>query len=93
MSRMGLRTSLIWHDEVMEDLVLDKPRPITIGQNGRTTFVVPDIGLPQKFAIVRPGRRGYLLTLGERMRGPICIDGKKQDVADLVTALHGVSAR
>ncbi len=84
MSRTGLRASLIWRDEVMEDLVLDKPRPITIGPTGRTTFTVPEIGLPPKFAIVRPGNRGYLLTLGERMRGTICIDGQEQDVADLV---------
>jgi hypothetical protein len=83
-SRTGLRASLIWRDEVMEDLVLDKPRPITIGPTGRATFVVPEIGLPPRFAIVRPGNRGYLLTLGERMRGTICIDGRKQDVADLV---------
>lgn len=84
MSRMALRTALIWHDEVMDDLVLDKPRAVTVGQSGRTTFVVPEIGLPPKFAIVRPGKRGYLLTLGEHMRGTICIDGQKQDVAELV---------
>jgi hypothetical protein len=83
-SRTGLRASLIWRDEVMEDLVLDKPRPITIGPTGRATFIVPEIGLPPRFAIVRPGNRGYLLTLGERMRGTICVDGRKQDVADLV---------
>src|SRR4029077_17289599 len=34
--------------------------------------------------IVRPGNRGYLLTLGERMRGTICIDGEQKDVAELV---------
>jgi outer membrane biosynthesis protein TonB len=83
-SRTGLRASLIWRDEVMEDLVLDTPRPITIGPSGRTTFIVPELGLPPRFAIVRPGNRGYLLTLGERMRGTICIDGRNQDVADLV---------
>jgi hypothetical protein len=80
----ALRTALIWNDEVMEDLVLDKPRAITIGNNGRTTLTVPDIGLPAKFTLVKPGKRGYLLTLGAGMRGTICIDGREQDVADLV---------
>lgn len=84
MSRMALRAALIWHDEVMDDLVLDKPRPITLGHSGRTTFTVPELGLPPKFAIVRPGNRGFLLTLGERMRGTICVGGEKQDVAELV---------
>src|SRR5678816_4174784 len=41
-------------------------------RSGNPTFVVPDVGLPEHFAIVRPGNRGYLLTLGERMRGTIC---------------------
>jgi hypothetical protein len=80
----ALRTALIWHDEVMEDVVLAKPRRITLGQSGKSTFVVPEIGLPRKFAIVRPGNRGYLLTLGERMRGTICVDGREKDVAELV---------
>jgi len=86
---LALRTSLIWHDEVMEDVVLDKPRPITLGQTGNTTFVVPELGLPPRFAIVRPGNRGYLLTLGEHMRGTICIDGKEKDVAEFVERGEG----
>jgi hypothetical protein len=89
MSRTGLRASLIWRDEVMEDVVLDKARPITIGPTRRATFVVPDLQLPPRFAIVRPGNRGYLLTLGERMRGTICIAGQKQDVAELVRRESG----
>lgn len=84
MSSMALRTALIWHDEVMEDLVLAKPRSITVGQRRKSTFIVPEIGLPAKFAIVRPGNRGYLLTLGERMRGTICINGEQKDVAEFV---------
>src|SRR3954468_2173670 len=81
---VALRTALIWHDEVMHDVVIEKPRPITLGAEGKSTFVVPDVGLPANFAIVRPGNRGYLLTLGERMRGTICIDGEEKDVADFV---------
>jgi hypothetical protein len=80
----ALRAALIWHDEVMEDVVLAKPRRITLGQSGKSTFVVPEIGLPPKFAIVRPGNRGYLLTLGEHMRGTICVDGREKSVAELV---------
>ncbi|MBC7977910.1 MAG: AgmX/PglI C-terminal domain-containing protein [Myxococcales bacterium] len=85
-STPALRTALIWHDEVMDDLVLDKPRKITLGHTGNTTFTVPELGLPPKFAIVRPGNRGYLLTLGERMRGTICVGGREKDVAELVRA-------
>lgn len=84
MGTVALRTALIWRNEVMDDLVLEQPEKITVGSQGRPRFVVPDIGLPRNFAIVRPGNRGYLLTLGERMRGTICVEGQKHDVAEFV---------
>src|SRR5205085_9079056 len=92
--RLALRTALIWHDEVMQDIVLEKPAKITVGSKGKPTFIIPDVGLPKGFAIVRPGNRGYLLTLGENMRGTICVDGQEKDVAELVrkNASHGFHA-
>jgi hypothetical protein len=86
---VALRTALIWRDEVMDDIVLEKPTTITIGHAGKPTFVVPDLGLPKQFAIVRPGNRGYLLTLGDRMRGTICVDGREKSVADFVARGDG----
>lgn len=84
MSTVALRTALIWNDEVMGDVVVEKPSKITLGATKRSTFVVPPLGLPPEFAIVRPGNRGYLLTLGEHMRGTVCLDGVQRDVAELV---------
>jgi hypothetical protein len=86
---MALRTSLIWHDEVMDDVVLAKPRKITLGRSRKSTFVVPELGLPPEFAIVRPGKSGYVLTLGEHMSGTICIAGKEHDVAEFVRQKDG----
>jgi hypothetical protein len=88
-STHALRAALIWHDEVMDDVVLDTPRAITIGHTGKSTFTIPEVGLPPEFAIVRPGNRGYLLTLGERMRGTICVDGVSHDVAEFVSQGDG----
>ncbi|MBA3502807.1 MAG: AgmX/PglI C-terminal domain-containing protein [Myxococcota bacterium] len=90
-STVALRTALIWHDEVMSDVVVEKPRKITLGKTGKSTFVVPDVGLPAGFAIVRPGNRGYLLTLGQRMRGTICLDGEEQDVETFIRKGGGES--
>jgi hypothetical protein len=81
---VALRTSLIWHDEVMGDVVSERPQEITIGPFEGSTFITPSIGLPREFAIVRPGRRGHVLALGEQMRGTVCIGGIEQDVASLV---------
>ena len=86
MTTVALRTALIWHDEVMDDVVVHKPTKITVGSAGKTTFTVPNVGLPKNFAIVRPGNRGYLLTLGERMRGTICIDGEQRQVEDFIAS-------
>lgn len=80
----ALRTSLIWHDEVMTDVVLTKPSKITLGRSRTSTFVIPEIGLPADFAVVRPGNRGFLLTLGEGMRGTVFVDGKEREVSDVV---------
>src|SRR5215510_10180074 len=84
-----LRASLIWCDEVMGDVVLERPGKVTLGESHRATFTLPDIGLPPKFAILRPGNRGYLLTLGNTMRGRICIDGIERDVREFVTEAEG----
>ncbi len=143
--KSALRAALVWNDEVMDDVVLERPRPITIGARcvrripwlyillivgmatltvadaiyfqqdlepvasaglaisstmtaltliwraiaryhnvGQPTFTVPDLGLPALFAIIRPGNRGYVLTLGERMRGTVCIGGDSKAVENLV---------
>lgn len=79
-----LRTALVWHGEVMADHVMTTPGAVTLGTTGTSTFVVPDVSLPADFAIIRPGNRGYLLTLGTRMRGTIHVDGHARDVADFV---------
>ncbi len=79
-----LRTALVWQGEVMADHVMTEPGPITLGASARSTFVIPDLSLPADFAIIRPGNRGYLLTLGANMRGTIHVDGRERDVADFV---------
>jgi hypothetical protein len=81
---LALRASLVWNGEVMDDRVFDRPEPITIGASGKTTFVTPDVGLPAELAIITPGSAGYLLTLGARMRGTVCLGGQQQAVEALV---------
>jgi hypothetical protein len=86
MAKVALRTSVIWNDEVMGDVMSERPRSITIGPADGSTFITPPLGLPPRFAIVRPGRRGFVMTLGEHMRGTVCLGGVEHDVATLVRA-------
>ncbi len=84
MGTTGLRTSLIWHDEVMGDVVHEKPAKVTIGSASETTFTTPNIGTASEYTIVTPGRRGYLLTLSDQMSGTICLGGVEHDVSEFV---------
>jgi hypothetical protein len=76
-----LRVTLIWRDEVMSDTVLDGPGKVTLGGDQRATIVIPDLGLPPRFALVKKRRGGYLLTLGDRMAGRISLGGVEHEVA------------
>src|SRR5262249_5778179 len=79
----------------MSDIVVDKPAKLTVGTSPRATFLVPDLGLPAELAILRPGKRGYVLTLGDRMSGPTSVDGGERDVATFVrdggTSFHATA--
>ena len=87
-----LRVAYVWRDEVMADLVASKPRKITIGGTGGCTFTTPDLSLPKKFAIIRPGARGYLLTLGAGMTGRLRLGDEEVEVADFVARGGGERA-
>jgi len=82
--RTELRCSYIWRQEVMADHVAMPGEPISLGGGGHTTFVTPRLGLPEGFAILRPGTRGWVLTLGTTMHGRLCVGGKEREVADFV---------
>lgn len=79
-----LRCALVWRGEVMADHVARTGAPVTLGSSPRSTFVVPELDLPAEFAILRPGPRGWQLTLGARMRGTVSLGGHERDVADFV---------
>lgn len=82
----ALRTSLIWHDEVMGDVVHERPAPVTLGATSAATFTTPSLALPEGFSILTPGRRGYVLTLSSTMSGTIRVGGVEHDVAAFVRA-------
>ena len=80
----NLRVSYVWRDEVMSDKVLDEPGAVTLGSDGKSTITAPELGLPAGFAILRPGQRGYVLTLGVGMGGRVQLDGQEMEVEDFL---------
>jgi hypothetical protein len=93
LSRQGneLRVSYVWRDEVMADLIAGRRRKITLGTRAGATFVTPDLGLPERFKIIRRGSRGHLLTLGSGMAGRLSLGGQQIDVAEFLR--HGNGER
>lgn len=87
-----LRVSYVWRDEVMADVVATKQGKITIGGSRGCTFVTPDLGLPQRFAVIRHGARGYLLTLGAGMTGRLRLGDEEIEVAEFVARGGGERA-
>ncbi len=80
-----LRCSHVWQGEVMDDALLGDEETVTLGEGGGCTFTVPRLGLPPNFTILRPGARGYVLTLGRGMGGRIKIGGEEQDVREFLS--------
>lgn len=84
-----LRVAHVWRDEVMADAVMTEPGPVTLGTDNRSTFTIPDVGLPEAFAILRPGARGYVLTLGTGMAGRVKLGDDELEVARFVAGSGG----
>lgn len=59
---------------------------VSLGSSGGATFVVPEIGLPEKFTILRRSQRGYMLTLSKKMSGRLSVDGKQMSIQDYVAS-------
>lgn len=79
-----LRASYIWRDEVMADVVMTTQGQITLGTGKHDTFTLPALDLPDGFAILRPGARGYVLTLGTKMRGRLSLGKSEMEVSQFL---------
>jgi hypothetical protein len=90
--RSQLRVSHVWRGEVMADRIMAEAQPVTLGPTHQATFTTPDLGLPARFAVLRPGQRGWLLTLGEGMTGRARLGGKEIDVAEFLARGGGERA-
>ena len=72
-----LRVALVWNGTIIEEKVLDKPRPVVIGEELKSTFVVPSGDLPRRFVLFEPsGKGGYTLHLRDSMKGKIALANK-----------------
>jgi hypothetical protein len=76
-----LRVVLIWQGTILEERTLEEPAPITVGPHRKCDFVTPKYSaLPKKFAILKPSKQGYVLTLGPGMVGKLSLGDESSTV-------------
>jgi hypothetical protein len=81
MGRMpNLRTSWIWHGDVLDDIVHRQKARVTLGLHD-ATFVTPGF---DQFVVLEHDVRGTQLHLVRPMTGVVVIAGERHDIATLV---------
>lgn len=89
---LQLRVTYIWCDEVMADEAVPFGSEVILGTDGQATITIGDIGLPERFTILRPGARGYVLTLGRDMAGQMFLGGRETAVDEFLREERGERA-
>jgi hypothetical protein len=79
-TRKILRIGIIQGGKIIEERLLRKREPVTVGDSNRNTFVIPATGLPSRFPLFELREDTYYLTLADWMTGRLSLG---TGVADL----------
>jgi hypothetical protein len=80
-----LRVAVLWRDSVVQEKLLQDPQTVTVGDDIRNAFVIPNDKLPKRFPLFRAGRKGeYAIGLTRDLEGQITVNQKTQPIGDFV---------
>lgn len=80
-----LRVAVLWKDAVVQEKVLTTPSTVTVGDDIRNAFVIPNEKLPKRFPLFRAGRKGeYAIGLTRDLEGQVTINQKTQGIGEFV---------
>ncbi len=74
-----LRIGLIQNGKIVEERLLRKREPITIGQSPRNTFVLSSAGLPKTYSLFEMKGTSYFLNFRAGMNGKISVEDSVLD--------------
>ena len=78
----NLRAAILWQDTVFTERTVSGDTVITIGDDLKNTFVLPDLaGIGAHHRLLTPGVNGYTLHLTSEMTGRLKLDGELTDLA------------
>ena len=80
-----LRVAQIWRGEVMGERIFARGENVSIGGIAGCDFTIPALAeLPKKHLLLRPSKKGYLLTLSGRMGGKLSLGGATRPVSEFI---------
>lgn len=82
-ARKILRIGIIQSGKIIEERLLRKREPVTVGESHRNTFVIPATGLPPRFPLFELKGDKYFLTIAEWMDGRLSLGSGVSDLAGL----------
>ena len=68
-----LRIGLVKDGKVVQERLLEKPRPVTIGTSDRCTFQLAVEGLPPVYSLIKVHQRQYTLQFSTKMTGKLMV--------------------
>lgn len=78
-----LRIGIIQGGKIIEERLLRKREPVTVGESHRNTFVIPATGLPPRFPLFELKGDKYFLTIAEWMDGRLSLGSGVSDLQGL----------
>ncbi len=78
-----LRVGVIRDGKIIEERQVRHPSPVTIGQDGTNTFVIPASELPASFPVFEHRSGQYTLLFTDRMNGRVANKNGDFDFAGL----------
>jgi hypothetical protein len=85
-SKRPLRVAMLWNGTIISERIFDEPHDVTIGEDIRCTFTVPEgSGISSRFTLFHGNRNGtYNLGLTRDMTGRLEIGGTRYSVLDAI---------
>lgn len=80
-----LRVGVIRDGKIIEERHIRHPSPVTVGQDGTNTFVIPASELPSSFPVFENKGGQYTLVFTDRMNGRVANRSGDHDFAGLKT--------